>query len=187
MPVAGLPTALEVSLDALLHQHHLTSWKITGEGESTVVVIRLRNGQAVDNMACQQQQRVTPQYFRKKAPCQVNRDRRRAEERRSATAAKQEDVKASDDFDSENLQPLFMPTPPRSNTVSNYDTQPANNTPPECAREIRPVSSDATVLDIARATNSNTRLVWITCSQQKTRQELNVTARLKNSVKPVTV
>eukprot|EP00745_Piridium_sociabile_P013073 TRINITY_DN19614_c0_g1_i23.p1 TRINITY_DN19614_c0_g1~~TRINITY_DN19614_c0_g1_i23.p1 ORF type:complete len:154 (+),score=32.16 TRINITY_DN19614_c0_g1_i23:138-599(+) len=126
MPVVGLPTALEVTLDALLQKNHLTSWKITGENDNLVVVIRMKTSPAADNMACPQPA-VSPQYFRKKPPSQVNRDRRRAEDRRWA---QRQDGKASDNIKSDDELPLFMPTPPSRHAVVHTDTaHQSSNTP----------------------------------------------------------
>ena len=79
MPVVGLPTAAEASLSDLLTTQALTSWKVVGEGDSTVVVLRFHQDgrppyhQAMPNSLG---------YFRRKAPCQIKRDEIRSQRRR---------------------------------------------------------------------------------------------------------
>ena len=41
MPVAGLPAAVEGTLEVLLMENQLSSWKVSSEGSKTVVVLRL--------------------------------------------------------------------------------------------------------------------------------------------------
>ncbi|KAL8603058.1 hypothetical protein ACOMHN_015623 [Nucella lapillus] len=148
MPVVGLPTTLEVTLDALLRENHLTSWKVTGESDNVVVVLRLKTGPANTNMACQHTP-VAPCYYRKKAPSELQRDRRRAEERRNR-AVRHEDCKESESFDSsaKDSPCLFVSTPPTSHTALHPDTSPNNTSPHETAREIRRAQDvTVTVLD----------------------------------------
>ena len=77
MPVAGLPAALDVLLTSLLTTEELSSWKVDGERESAVVVLRFRqqDGQPLlsnDNVG----------YWKRKTPAQRHRDQLRAEQRR---------------------------------------------------------------------------------------------------------
>ncbi|KAL8576533.1 hypothetical protein ACOMHN_003091 [Nucella lapillus] len=149
MPVVGLPTALEVTLGALLQQNRLTSWKIAGEGDNTTVVIRLKSDTVSSSGTCQQGD-VTPQVFRRKPPSSLARDQRRAEERR--TAVRQDQQKASDISPTDTSQSLFLPTPPTSIPVSKSNTLlTPNNTPMQSyAHENRRAPSDIGVLDTAR-------------------------------------
>ena len=79
MPVVGLPTAAEAALSDLLTTQALTSWKVVGEGDSTVVVLRFhQDGRPPYH-------RTMPNslgYFRRKAPCQIKRDEIRSQRRR---------------------------------------------------------------------------------------------------------
>ena len=158
MPVVGLPTALEVSLDALLQQHHLTSWKITGDDDSTVVVIRLKADTAHSNMASQQQP-VCRQHYRKKAPSQLNRDKRRAEDRRTKTTQNMQDVAQASDSHNNDLPSLFMFTPPTSHSIVHTDTDLPPNTPdPDSAREIRRSSTDSTAMSTGACSEQQTTI-----------------------------
>ena len=73
-----LPIALESALKALLTQHAIFSWKISFERDNLAVILRLRehaqqserhNGELVDSVS-----------YKRKTPCQINRDKRRADE-----------------------------------------------------------------------------------------------------------
>ena len=68
-----LPKALDSVLTALLCEHTVTSWKIAAEGNYPTVVLRLRpvNTQDVTQN--------TNMSFRRKAPSQINRDKKRME------------------------------------------------------------------------------------------------------------
>jgi hypothetical protein len=81
MPVVGLPTTVEVALGSLLAEKSVSSWKITGQGDTTVVVLRLRGDSPVqdggDSMA-----KGNNVYYRRKNPSQLRRDRQRAAERK---------------------------------------------------------------------------------------------------------
>ena len=95
MPVAGLLAAVEVSLSSLLVSQELSSWKVVGEaGANTVVVLRFsqRDGQPLHAG------RNIRGTFRRKPPCQVNRDLRRAElhrtNRKQNTPSSNSSVKA---------------------------------------------------------------------------------------------
>ena len=73
-----LPIALDVALKALLSCHSVYSWKIATEGQNPTVVLRLRP--ETQQSDCQAS--VNTVAFKRKPPCQINRDRRRAEEHR---------------------------------------------------------------------------------------------------------
>ena len=75
MPVAGLPAAVEGTLEVLLMENQLSSWKVSREGSKTVVVLRLT---ALTSMA--EHATHTVQQYRRKPPSQQNRDKKRAEE-----------------------------------------------------------------------------------------------------------
>ena len=95
MPVSGLPGAVEVTLTALLQDNSVTSWKVAGEGDSTVVVLRLKPANSTTTtMADPVLNRGSQvQYFRKKPPCQVRRDQERA--RKGRQQAKQQNSESN--------------------------------------------------------------------------------------------
>ena len=68
MPVTGLPAASEAALTTLIQTQGLLSWKVVGEGRTTVVVLRFQpeDGQPFAN--------ASSQYYRRKAPSQRRRD-----------------------------------------------------------------------------------------------------------------
>ena len=101
MPVHGLPSTLERMLNAALSEMTLSSFKIDGRGENTVVVLRLTatSTTGVHSMAQGDQCAV----YRKKGPAQVNRDKRRAEAHRQIKTADEREMSPSG---------LFLPTPP---------------------------------------------------------------------------
>jgi len=126
-------------LDVLLQEQHLTSWKISGSGDSTVVVLRLKASPANNSNMAQQHTPVISHSYRRKPPSQTDRDRRRTEERRR-TAQRQEEQEASESAMPQEHSPvLFVPTPPTSCAVSHTDTPPSasNTLPQEAARAIR--------------------------------------------------
>ncbi|KAK7486565.1 hypothetical protein BaRGS_00022231 [Batillaria attramentaria] len=90
MPVEGFPPAVE----ALLETNTLTSYKIDGRGEDTVVVLRLTGGQPSDTV-------VT---YRRKPLSQVLRDQQRAQCRNKDVARKASESVSSPGH-------LFMSTP----------------------------------------------------------------------------
>lgn len=77
MPATGLPSAVEKLLATLMTDHRVVSWKVTGEGEQSVIVIRLTS--------CQQDGTapLPTGHWRRKAPAQVRRDQQRAAQRRA--------------------------------------------------------------------------------------------------------
>ena len=101
MPVDGLPPALECVLTTLITNSPLTSFKIDGRGDNTVVVLRFSSEHQNNNMATQR--------YRIKPPSQIARDRRRAQQR---TAEQVGAVSTSP-------TPLFLPTPPTKMTENN--------------------------------------------------------------------
>jgi len=95
MPVTGLPAAAEMSLNALLTINNVSSWKLVGEGDSTVFVLRLRPTQSsssTTNMA-------NPQpsvCYRRKPPSQIRRDQNRAKRHQEAALSSNYENKASE-------------------------------------------------------------------------------------------
>jgi hypothetical protein len=85
MPVVGLPTTVEVALGSLLAEKTVSSWKITGQGDTTVVVLRLRSDKPVQDGGDSMEQCNNNVYYRRKNPSQLRRDRQRAAERRQQT------------------------------------------------------------------------------------------------------
>ena len=86
MPVAGLPAAVEMSLNALLSVSTISSWKLVGEGDNTVFVLRMKPAQSstTTNMA-NHEQTTTARHYRRKPPSQVRRDQERARQRQQTT------------------------------------------------------------------------------------------------------
>ncbi|XP_070173803.1 cyclic nucleotide-gated channel beta-1-like [Littorina saxatilis] len=74
MPAVGLPTALEGTLETLLKENAVCSWKICAEGTKTTVVLRLVSISDSDRPAM-------TRHFRRKPTSQLQRDRLRAQER----------------------------------------------------------------------------------------------------------
>ena len=94
-----LPIALDTAIKALLGCHSVYSWKITAEGPNPTVILRLRpetepsvrrSGERIDTVA-----------YRRKPPCQIQRDKRRAEEYRQRRESS-EDVAVTESSRSEN-------------------------------------------------------------------------------------
>ena len=100
MPVEGLPSAAESVLNALLKDHHETSFKLEGRGKSNIFVLRLT---PFDRTAIAAVNTVT---YKKKPPSQLRRDRQRAEARKAAVMQQPADETVS------SPTPLFFPTPP---------------------------------------------------------------------------
>ena len=72
MTVTGLPAAADIVLSTLLATETLSSWKVDGNENQTVVVLRFTKGQpfAMDNAQAR---------FRRKPPAQIARDRKRSQ------------------------------------------------------------------------------------------------------------
>jgi len=75
MPVAGLPAAVEVVVSTLLTTQRLTSWKVAGESETTVLVLRFRQD---GSQPCTASESSRGQW-RRKPPSQLRRDQQRAQ------------------------------------------------------------------------------------------------------------
>ncbi|KAL8561584.1 hypothetical protein ACOMHN_024820 [Nucella lapillus] len=84
MPVTGLPATVETALTALLTTNSVSSWKIAGEGDSTVVVLRLKSvdSQMSTNMAEPVLNRTQTEFFRRKSPSELRRDQERARQQK---------------------------------------------------------------------------------------------------------
>ena len=118
MPVAGLPTALDSALEALLTENAVSSWKISAEGRKTTVVLRLVTTTDPD-MADFTHPHTATQHFRRKPPSQVRRDQRRAAER----------TRQNPEASEHSPSGLFQPTPPPTTTVAAHlEMQSENDT-----------------------------------------------------------
>ncbi len=118
LPVAGLPTALDSALEALLTENAVSSWKISAEGRKTTVVLRLVTTTDPD-MADFTHPHTATQHFRRKPPSQVRRDQRRAAER----------TKQNPEASEHSPSGLFQPTPPPTTTVAAHlEMQSENDT-----------------------------------------------------------
>jgi len=119
MPVAGLPTAVETSLNALLSENYVSSWKIVGEGDSAVFVLRLKPTQA--NKTTTNMAPSMPVHYRKKPPSQINRDNNRARQRQDLRNRQNQEVdnKASGSTDSLFTSPIFVN---EEQCMQQYDT-----------------------------------------------------------------
>ena len=73
--------ALDTALKALLSCHQVLSWRITGDSQYPVISMRLKP--ASQQSVCQKVEHGETVVFRRKPPCQIQRDRRRAEEYRT--------------------------------------------------------------------------------------------------------
>jgi len=127
MPVTGLPIAVETSLNALLSGHAVSSWKIVGEGDSTVVVFRLKpipDSTTTTNMASAMPSAHS--YYRRKPPSQLKRDHDRAVLRQQQHPAT--DNQASDTQNCVGDTPLFLPSPDFVD-ISTCENRPMSETP----------------------------------------------------------
>ena len=118
MPVAGLPAAVETTLNALLTENVVTSWKVAGEGDGAVVVLRLKSSQAntmSTNMATSTASSRQPSVkcFRRKPPSQLRRDQERAQQRK----ANQNQASPSHEHSDEQTFSLKVPVANTSETV----------------------------------------------------------------------
>ena len=87
MPVVGLPTAVDMMLTSLLATDELSSWKVAGEpGVEVVLVLRFRPS---DGQPLQTNDTHRRGQFRRKPPCQVLRDRKRAQRHREVRRGEQ--------------------------------------------------------------------------------------------------
>ena len=76
MEVFGLPKTAEAVLTTLLTEREVSSWKVAGDGDSTVFILRFNSTQRTTG------QPPLHGSWRRKPPCAIQRDRRRAELRR---------------------------------------------------------------------------------------------------------
>ena len=72
--------ALDTAMKALLSCHSVFSWKIASETQNPVIILRLRPDSPLS--VSQNGERAETVAFRRKPPCQIQRDKRRAEEYR---------------------------------------------------------------------------------------------------------
>lgn len=72
MEALGLPRAATAVLTTLLAEHSVSSWKLAGEGDTTVFILRLCIKETTG------EQPLQPVAWRRKPPCQRRRDVRRA-------------------------------------------------------------------------------------------------------------
>ena len=104
MPVNGLPSRLEQALNVFLAEMKLSSFKIDDSGNKAVIVLRLTSAASA---ACQPSTVLKDSVaYRRKSQSQIDRDRRRAEQHKSASDQK---TKASPPASPSGL---FLPTPP---------------------------------------------------------------------------
>ena len=75
-----LPIALESALKALLSQHSIFSWRISGERDNLAVILRLRERQDIQLSERYSGVHADTVSYKRKSPCQIYRDRRRADE-----------------------------------------------------------------------------------------------------------
>ena len=76
MTVVGLPTAAGTALQALLHEHFVTSWKIVGSEENLTFVLRLSpaaiDSDTATSFAHTQANKEPPvQCYRREPPSQI--------------------------------------------------------------------------------------------------------------------
>ena len=76
MPVAGLPAAAETALNALLADNNVSSWKVDGEGDSTVIVLRLKPHAHSSSANMADSHNTQGQYFRRKPPARFEGTRK---------------------------------------------------------------------------------------------------------------
>ena len=86
MPLAGLPAAAETALNALLADDNVSSWKVVGEGASTVIVLRLEPHAHSSSASMADWHNTRGQCFRRKPPSQIRRDQERPRLRNEQSA-----------------------------------------------------------------------------------------------------
>ena len=101
MPIEGFPKVLEGMLNSALQELTLSSFKVEGRGNQTVVVLRFAS-KITDHTPVTPVQNAT---YRRKCPAQMNRDRTRAEMYRA-----NQRIKSCEEIQSPSG--LFLPTPP---------------------------------------------------------------------------
>ena len=87
MPVVGLPTAVEAALGSLLTEKSLSSWKIADNGDTTVIVLRLRADADCQQHGDHYDQERPTLHYRRKSPSQLRRDNQRAYHRKQQQQA----------------------------------------------------------------------------------------------------
>lgn len=133
MPVVGLPTAAEISLQALLNTAAVSSFKIVGDGRNLTFVLRLQTCDS-ENNTCAATDNYRPtatpihQAFRKKPPSQVRRDKQRAQKRRD-TLAQASDEQSVEILPSTELCHVFNATSTKSD--KDHVLKPVENAPCE--------------------------------------------------------
>ena len=139
MPLVGLPSTLECMLNALLCDNTLSSFKIDGRGEQTVVVLRLHS-LATKTSTHSPVAEDSSVVYRRKCPSQVSRDKMRAEAYRSGHEKKASVSSPSD---------LFLPTPPslcydanqheRKSVIADvFSCTPCTSTTPQFSDDMQP-------------------------------------------------
>ena len=71
---------MESALKALLSQHSIFSWRISGERDNLAVILRLRERQDIQLSERYSGVHADTVSYKRKSPCQIYRDRRRADE-----------------------------------------------------------------------------------------------------------
>ena len=136
--MSGLPTALEISVNALLKEHFITSWKISADCDrNPVVILRLAEFthlEAKDDteVSAYSQQNFSrpPQFqYRRKPPSQIRRDKKRAEERRQQRS--QTNQASNEEQDTFRHSCLFADTPPTGKHTLQKDTLEVSRSQPE--------------------------------------------------------
>ena len=110
MPVTGLPVPVEAMLTSFLATHDLSSWKVTGESGTGVVVLRFRvnDGRPLGRLECNTKKGI----YKRKSPSQLLRDEQRVKQYRAKG-----ELKASAALLNENVEENVIAT----STVSNVD------------------------------------------------------------------
>jgi len=136
MPLTGLPRILEQLLNNLLQENIVSSFKVDSNTQKTTVILRLsslhEDAMAADTAS------TTHSTYRRKSQAQMNRDRRRAENHRSAEFMNNEqnnvnNLQASDFIDSSSRVDPPPPPPPPNNNVSTCVT-------PNCVQHVSDVN-----------------------------------------------
>ena len=128
MPVAAFPATVETLLTSLLSTNSLSTWKIAGEPENVVVVLRFRQDGQQPFLRHEQERG----QWKRKTPSQIKRDRQRTERHRNIGEQQKAEL---DSF------PLNLT---KSDLVSN-----SHSSGVECAREAhgKPCSTSAVTFD----------------------------------------
>ena len=100
MPVAGLQAAAKGALNALLVDNNVSSWKVVGDGDSTLIVLRLKPHAHSSSADMADWHNTQGQYFRRKPPSQIRRDRERSRLRNEQSTEAEEASGNKFDFSS---------------------------------------------------------------------------------------